>query len=66
MTYKTLVLNGIEVEVTYTVVPKENRNFGHPDNRLPDEPEEILVHNVAIIDWDDKVLSQLIKESKNA
>ena len=63
---KTLFLSGIEVEVTYTVVPKEKRNLGHPDDRLPNEPEEILVHNVAIIDWDDKVLSQLIKESKHA
>ena len=66
MTYKTLILNSIEVEVTYTSVHKEKRNLGHPDNRLPDEPEEILVHNVEIIDWDDKVLSQLIKESKHA
>lgn len=63
---KTLILSGIEVEVTYTSVKKEKRNLGHPDNRLPDEPSEIMVHNVAIIDWDDKILSQLIKESKNA
>lgn len=64
--HKSIVLNGIEVVVTYTSIPKENRNLGHPDNRLPYEPSEILVHNVEIIDWDDKVLSQLIKESKHA
>lgn len=63
---KTLFLSGIEVEVTYTSVPEEKRNLGHPDNRLPYEPSEIMVHNVEIIDWDDKVLSQLIKESNNA
>ena len=63
---KTIILNGIQLDITYSLVPEEKRNLGHPDNRLPDEPSEIMVHNVEIIDWDDKVLSQLIKESKNA
>lgn len=54
-TYTTTVLwASNEYLVEYSVIPREIRNLGHPDNRLPDIPIEIeilsITHNEKQVD----------------
>lgn len=44
----TITIHGITLEVEYEYTPYEHNNWGHPDDRLPDVDEEVVLNGVYV------------------
>lgn len=58
---ETIEYDGITLLVYYTVIPEEKRNHGHPDDRLPDVEEELLIDRVELYGYDEEDIQDLLK-----
>lgn len=63
--YKYLDVDGLTIRVSYDVIPAEQRNYGSMDSRLPDEPREVIINNVALVDYSPDAIEKLIKECRD-
>lgn len=68
---RTIRLDEFKIGVELMHYDSEKRNTGHPDNRLPDTPEEIEIISASILDVDfkaleERILALLAKEKEDA
>lgn len=58
---ETIEYDGITLLVYYTVIPEEKRNYGHPDDRLPDVESEIIIDEIELHSYDEEEIQDLLK-----
>jgi len=56
----TITIHGVTLEVEFDYTPPEHNNWGHPDDRLPDVDEEVILNGVYVEDMD--ILSLLSED----
>ena len=55
-----ITIHGITLEVEFDYTPHEHNNWGHPDDRLPDVDEEVILNGAYVEDVD--ILSLLSED----
>lgn len=56
----TITIHGITLEVEFEYTPYERNNWGHPDDRMPDVDEEVILNGAYVEDVD--ILSLLSED----
>lgn len=56
----TITIHGITLMVEFDYTPPEHNNWGHPDDRMPDVDEEVILNGVRVEDVD--ILSLLSED----
>lgn len=54
--------DNLSLIIDYDVFPSEERNHGHPDDRLPDVEEEFSINDIIVVGWDIEEIKSLVKE----
>lgn len=56
----TITIHGVTLEVEFDYTPYEHNNWGHPDDRMPDVEEEVILNGACVEDVD--ILSLLSED----
>lgn len=56
----TITIHGVTLEIDFEYTPPEHNNWGHPDDRMPDVDEEVILNSACVEDVD--ILSLLSED----
>lgn len=62
---RTVTVEGIELDVYFVYESEERRNWGHPDERLPDVPLSIYIEEARLTGSKIDIYDLLSEEVKN-
>lgn len=58
---ETIEYDGLTLLVDFSYTPPEKRNYGHPDDRLPDVEEEFTINEVELYAYNQEEVIDLLK-----